>query len=77
MDIEYARRIIERVAESQGVSAEHVVSEIERAISDGMRCPNPVVQARWNLIPRTGAKPNAYEFLTFMGMMAAFLKRER
>ena len=66
MDLVKARRAIEEVAKSKGMSVESVINEIDLAITEAMQDPDPQVQERWTHIPRSGSKPTAVEFVAYM-----------
>lgn len=62
-----AKRAIEMVAEQKGVSAEQVIREIESAIAGAMQNSDPLIRARWALIPCSGDRPTAYELVSYIG----------
>ncbi len=66
MDYLGAIAAIEKIAEKEGVSVNEVIREIDLAIEEAMQNPDPLVQARWTLIPCAGDKPTAIEFIAYM-----------
>lgn len=61
-----ARMSIELTAKQKGISTEECIKEIELAIDEAMKSDDPLVQARWKLIPRKGEKPTAEEFVDYV-----------
>lgn len=47
--------------------------EMEPAMEAGQRAPDPVVQARWNAIPRKGEKLTLEEFIEYVAAVATLL----
>ena len=66
MDILEAMSAIQQVAYLEDISADEVIAEIELAIEEAMQDPDPLVHARWKMIPRSGLRPTALEFVAFM-----------
>ncbi len=60
--------ILRKVAERDGVSVEHVRSEIQKAIDFGMSNPDPHVRAFWMNVPHKGTRPTPEEVLIFLSM---------
>ncbi len=69
MNIEKAYRSLERVAEQEGITIEQVIEEINEVIQIGMANPDPIIKARWALIPRVGKAPTAVELVAYLGEM--------
>ena len=64
--------IIQEIARREGVSAEHINEEIEKAISVGFTNPDPEVQKQWAKIAPDGKVPSlekAIEILTKISKM--------
>lgn len=67
MNIKKAYRSLQRVAQQQGITIEQVIEDINEVIQIGMANPDPVVKARWDLIPRVGNAPTAVELVAYLG----------
>ena len=67
MNIEKAYRSLQRVAQQQGITIEQVIESINEVIQIGMANPDPIVKARWALIPRKGEAPTAVELVAYLG----------
>jgi len=57
-------KVLAEIAQKNGVSVAEVRREIQAALDEGMKNPNPNVQAYWNSIPRRGEKPTINEVIT-------------
>lgn len=66
MDIMKTKIVLQMLAKEKGVTLDEIVKEIDAAIDEARSCEDPLVQARWRLIPCKGEKPTAYEFIAFM-----------
>ena len=66
MSILKARAAIEEVEERRNLPVETVIKEIESAIEEAMKSSDPRVQQRWMFVPRSGDKPTALEFVSYM-----------
>lgn len=58
--------VLQRIANSHGVSVHHVRKEIQYAMDQAMASPDPAIQARWALIPCRGEKPTIDEFIIYL-----------
>lgn len=58
--------ILKKVAERDGVSVEHVLSEIKKAVDIGMSNPDPRIRLFWMNIPHEGTCPTPEEVLIFL-----------
>lgn len=58
--------ILKKVALRDGVSVEHVCSEIQAAIDTGLSSPDPGVKAFWWGIPHKGPRPTPEEVLLYL-----------
>lgn len=65
-----SKNVLEIVAEKEGVSVEEVRREIQLAIDDAMKNPDPKIQAQWRKIPKKGKKPTPEEVIAFVGKTA-------
>ena len=59
-------KVLAEIALKNGVSVADVRSEIQVALDEGMKNPDPNVQAYWNSIPRKGDKPTLQEVITHL-----------
>lgn len=58
--------MLAQVAEKAGISKEQVRREMQEAMDDAMRSPDPMVQMRWKFIPRKGKQPTLEEFVEYL-----------
>lgn len=65
-----SKNVLEIVAEKEGVSVEEVRREIQLAIDDAMKNPDPKIQEQWRRIPKKGKKPTPEEVIEFIGKTA-------
>ncbi len=61
---------LEIIAAKEGISLEEVRREIQLAIDDAMKNPDPKVQAEWRKIPKKGKKPTPEEVIEFVSKAA-------
>ena len=69
----YKRRIqqiLEKIAIRNNTTADEVRRDIEIAMKAGQSSPDPIVQARWNAIPRKGTELTVEEFILFVAQEA-------
>lgn len=59
-------KAIRKVAKKYMVTEEHVISEIEKAIEEAMKSPDPMVQKEWEKTPWKGRRPSAAEFIEYI-----------
>lgn len=64
------RNALEIIAAKEGISVEEVRREIQLAIDDAMKNPDPKVQAEWRKIPKKGKKPTPEEVIEFVSKAA-------
>lgn len=64
MDTAKAKKALKKLAKQKGVSVESVRHEIEIAITEGMKSPEPQAQSFWKYIPCKGRKPTPEEVIT-------------
>ena len=67
MDYIRAQNALEGVALAHGVSVQTVIQDIEEGIAEAVRTDDPVVLARWKMIPCEGKTPTAVELIAFLG----------
>ena len=58
--------MLEMVAKQQGCSREQIRAEMQSAMEEGMRNPDPAVQKRWQQIPRKGEQLTLEEFCDYL-----------
>lgn len=56
---------LEIVAAKEGISVEEVRREVQLAIDEAMKNPDPKIQAEWRKIPKKGKKPTPEEVVEF------------
>ena len=61
-----ASKAISQVAKSHHVSEDTVRKEIQEAISEALRNPDPAVQALWKQIPCAGKIPEPEELIDWI-----------
>ena len=61
---------LEIIAAKEGISVEEVSREIQLAIDDAMKNPDPKVQAEWRKIPKKGKKPTPEEVIEIVSKAA-------
>lgn len=61
---------LEIIAAKEGISVEEVRREIQFAIDEAMKNPDPKVQAEWRKIPKKGKKPTPEEVIEFVSKAA-------
>lgn len=66
MDIEKAKKSIKKLAKEKGISEEAVRREIELAIDEGIKSPEPKAQLFWRTIPCEGDKPRPEEVIAYI-----------
>lgn len=66
MDIGKAKRAIKNLAKQKGISEKEVRQEIEIAITEGMKSPEPQARAFWETIPHKGEKPTPEEVIAYI-----------
>jgi len=66
MDLETAKRALERVAGIEMVSLDKIRGEIELLIAREQKNPDPKVQEFWASVPRQGDKITAEELIMYI-----------
>ena len=69
MDIGKAKMAIKNLAKQKGISEGEVRREIEVAIAEGMKSPEPQAQSFWKTIPHKGEKPTPEEVIAYIADM--------
>ena len=69
MDIAKAKKALKKLAQREGVSEETIRHEIEVAIAEAMKSPEPQAQAFWKTIPRKGEQPTPEEVIAYIAGM--------
>jgi len=58
--------VLEVIAQHNGITKEQARKEMQEAMEEGMRCPDPDVQQRWAQIPKQGEKVTLEEFVEYI-----------
>lgn len=58
--------ILEQIAKKQNTSKAHVRKEMQKAMDHAMASKDPIIQARWARIPRSGEKVTLEEFVEYV-----------
>lgn len=66
MDIAKAKKILKKLAKQKGISEMDIQQEIEIAIREAMKSPDPQAQAFWKSIPHKGEQPTPEEVITYI-----------
>ena len=61
-----ASKAISQVAKNNHVSVDAVRKEMQEAISEALRSPDPAVQALWKQIPCAGETPKPEELIAWI-----------
>ncbi len=69
MDTAKAKRALKKLAKQRGISESEVRHEIESAIAEAMKSPEPQAQAFWKSIPHAGEQPTPEEVITYIADM--------
>lgn len=69
MDTTKAKKALKKIAQREGVSEETVRREIETAIAEAMKSPEPQARAFWESIPHKGEKPTPEEVVAYIADM--------
>ena len=70
MDKDKIDAILKQIAFSQHTTVEDVRKEILLAMEEAQQSQDPLVQARWAMIPCAGAKPTIEELITYIANMS-------
>lgn len=54
---------IREMAKQQGITVQELLASMQDALDEGMRSPDPAVQAEWHSIPHKGEKPTPQEVM--------------
>lgn len=69
MDTVKAKKALNKLAKQKGISEEAVRREIEIAIAEAMKSPEPQAQAFWKSIPHKGEQPTPEEVIAYIADM--------
>ncbi|WP_195465116.1 hypothetical protein [Faecalispora jeddahensis] len=69
MDTAKANRALKKLAKQKGISERAVRQEIEIAIQEAMKSPDPQAQAFWTSIPHKGEQPTPEEVIAYIADM--------
>lgn len=65
IDLSLAENAIDQIAKREGVSVEHIKTEMKIAMINGLCSNDPKVKSFWDSIPRKDAVPTPEEFIAF------------
>ena len=69
MDTIKAKKALNKLAKQKGISEEAVHREIEIAIAEAIKSPEPQAQSFWKSIPRKGEQPTPEEVIAYIADM--------
>ena len=69
MDTAKAKKALKKLAKQKGISEKEVRREIEIAIEEAMKSPEPQEQAFWKSIPHKGEQPTPEEVIAYIAEM--------
>lgn len=69
MNTAKAKRALKKLAKQKGISEKEVRREIEIAIKEAMKSPEPQAQAFWKSIPHKGEQPTPEEVIVYIADM--------
>jgi hypothetical protein len=69
MDTAKAKRALKKLAKQKEISEREVRREIEIAIAEAMKSPEPQAQAFWKSIPHKGEQPTPEEVIACIADM--------
>ena len=69
MDTAKAKKALKKIAQREGVSEETVRHEIEIAITEAMKSPEPQARAFWKSVPHKGEQPTPEEVVAYIADM--------
>jgi len=58
--------VLESIGKQNGIPKEQVRAEMQLAMEEGMKNPDPMVQEQWRKIPRKGSQPTLEEFVEYL-----------
>lgn len=58
--------LMQKVAQKNNTTADEVVTEIERAIADGVKSEEPQVKEKWKKIPHENEVPSPEELIGYL-----------
>lgn len=69
MDTAKAKKALKKLAKQKGISERAARREIEIAIEEAMKSPEPQAQAFWKSIPHKGEQPTPEEVIAYIADM--------
>ena len=69
MDTAKAKKALKKLAKQKGISEREVRREIEIAITEAIKSPEPQAQAFWRSIPRKGEQLTPEEVIAYIAAM--------
>ena len=59
------QNMLREVARREGISVRQAYKLMQEAIDAGQQNPNPIIQARWQMIPHKGERVTVEEFFDY------------
>ena len=56
-------KILQQLAQAKQVPPQQLRSQMEQALEEALRNPDPAVQAMWAQVPKQGGSPTLEEFM--------------
>lgn len=69
MDTAKAKKALKKLAKQKGISERAIRQEIEIAIQEAMKSPDPQAQAFWKYIPHNGEQPTPEQVIAYIADM--------
>ena len=69
MDVSKAKKALKHLAKRESVSLDTVRHEIEIAIAEALKSPDPKARAFWKSVPHKGECPTPEEVIAFIADM--------
>ena len=60
------QKILKQLAIENHTTPEVIRMEMQAAMEEGMKNPNPMIQAQWKQIPHKGTEPTLEEFMEYL-----------
>ena len=58
--------ILAQIAQKEHTTKDHVRQEMHKAMDLALASQDPLIQARWARVPKSGEKPTLEEFVEYM-----------
>ena len=69
-ELNKARQAIKTIADKKNIPPDYVRREIEAAISEAMRNPDPAIKSMWESVPCKGDVPEPEELIAWLAEQA-------